>query len=162
MVPVGHVRMSSTGVRAPVWTASGMGHWKRVIKIAGGTDCYYCINDMTWTWLAWYMFSYTCYCSWSFIRYRVTCILITVSVSCYTFCDGILRMFHSTSILFPVFLADIVTVYARHRMMVILYMLTCMFILHMPTCMFIYITTIFISITSPLDNIIYYINWTRL
>ena len=145
--------------------------WKRVIKIAGGTDCYYCINDMTLTWPARYMFRCTCYCSWSFIRYRVTYILVTVSVSCYTFCEGILRMFHSTSILFPVFLANIVTVYARHRMMVILYMLTCMFILHMltcmfilhmPTCMFIYITTIFISITSPLDNIIYYINWTRL
>ena len=47
MVLVGHVRMGSTGVRAPVWTASGMGHWKRLIKIPGGTDCYYCINDLT-------------------------------------------------------------------------------------------------------------------
>ena len=47
MVPVGHVRMGSTGVRAPVWTASGMGHWKRLTKIPGGTDCYYCINHMT-------------------------------------------------------------------------------------------------------------------
>ena len=25
----------------------GMGHWKRLIKISGGTDCYYCINHMT-------------------------------------------------------------------------------------------------------------------
>ena len=47
MVPVCHVRMSSTGVRAPVWTASGMGHWKRLIKMPGGTDCDYCINNMT-------------------------------------------------------------------------------------------------------------------
>ena len=47
MVPVDHVRMGSTGVRAPVGTASGMGHWKRLIKIPGGTDCYYCIKNMT-------------------------------------------------------------------------------------------------------------------
>ena len=37
----------STGVRDPVWTASGMGHWKRLIKIPDDTDCYYCINNMT-------------------------------------------------------------------------------------------------------------------
>ena len=42
-----HVRMGSYGVRAPVWTDSGMRHWKRLIKIPGGTDCYYCINNMT-------------------------------------------------------------------------------------------------------------------
>ena len=28
-------------------TASGMGHWKRLIKIPGGTDCYYCLNHLT-------------------------------------------------------------------------------------------------------------------
>ena len=36
---------------APVWTASGMGHWKRLIEIAGGTDCYYWINNMTCLWI---------------------------------------------------------------------------------------------------------------
>ena len=25
-----------------------MGHWKRLIKIPGSTDCYYCINIMTY------------------------------------------------------------------------------------------------------------------
>ena len=39
--------MGSTGVRAPVWTVSGMGYWKRLIKIPGSTDCYYYINHMT-------------------------------------------------------------------------------------------------------------------
>ena len=34
-------------VRAPVWTASGIGHWKRLIKIPDDTYCYYCINNMT-------------------------------------------------------------------------------------------------------------------
>jgi len=39
--------MGSSGVRAPVWTASGMRYWKRLIKIPSGTECYYCINNMT-------------------------------------------------------------------------------------------------------------------
>ena len=43
MVPICHVRMSSAGVLALVWTASGMGHWKKLIKILGDIDCYYCI-----------------------------------------------------------------------------------------------------------------------
>ena len=47
MVPVCHVRMGSTGIRVLVWTASGMGHWKRLIKIPGGIDCYYCVNNIT-------------------------------------------------------------------------------------------------------------------
>ena len=47
MVPICHVRMGLTGVRAPVWTASGIWHWKRLTKISGDTDCYYCINHMT-------------------------------------------------------------------------------------------------------------------
>ena len=42
-----HIRIGSTRVRAPVWTASGMGHWKRLNKISSRTDCYYCINHMT-------------------------------------------------------------------------------------------------------------------
>jgi len=40
-------RMGSARVGAPVWTVSGMGHWKRLIKIPGDTDCYYRINNMT-------------------------------------------------------------------------------------------------------------------
>jgi len=28
---------------APVWTTTGMRHWKRLIKISGDIDCYYCI-----------------------------------------------------------------------------------------------------------------------
>jgi len=41
-----HVRMGSSGVRAPIWTASGMRHWK-ILIISGGTAWYYCINQMT-------------------------------------------------------------------------------------------------------------------
>ena len=47
MVPVCHVRMGSVRVRTLVWTASGMGYWKKLIKIPGGTDCYYCISYLT-------------------------------------------------------------------------------------------------------------------
>ena len=64
-------------------------------------------------------------------------------------------MFCIVSILFSVYVADIIPVYAQHSIVVILHMPTCMFILHMLTCM---IT----SITSSLDNSIYYINWIRL
>ena len=46
MVPIYHIRMGSAGVWAPVWTVSGMRHWKRLIKIPSDTDCYYYINNM--------------------------------------------------------------------------------------------------------------------
>ena len=149
MILVCHMRMGSSGVRAPVWTGSGMGHWKRLIKIVGGTDCYYCINNMTC------LYCCTCYCSWAFSRYHVTCIFVTLPGTCYSFCGGILYMFCIVAILLSIYLIDINSVYAQHSIVVILHMLTCMFILHMPTCMF-------TSITSSLDNSIYYINWIRL
>ena len=46
MVTICHVWMGLAEVQAPVWTAGGMGHWKRLIKIPGGTNGYYCINIM--------------------------------------------------------------------------------------------------------------------
>jgi len=56
-----------------------MGHWKRLIKISGGTDGYYCINNMTLTWptcyyitLLLFLLFYLLSCSlWS-------CLLVTV------------------------------------------------------------------------------------
>ena len=45
------------------------------------------------TWLAWYMFSCTCYCSLSCIRYHVTCILVTLPGTCYTFACSALHIF---------------------------------------------------------------------
>ena len=90
MVPVGHVRMGSIGVRAPVWTASGMGHWKRLIKIPGGTDCYYCINNMT-------CLIHVSYCLVvhvpvpdHFVVIMLPVYVVTLPVTCYTFCGGIL------------------------------------------------------------------------
>jgi len=129
--------MSSTGVRAPVWTASGMGHWKRLIKIPSATDCYYCITNMT-------CLIYVSYC----VDILVTVLnhlsaimlhvyVITLPVSCYTLFSGILRMFCIAYILF---------------------LQTSLLYMHntvLPICMF-------ISITSPLDNLIYDITWIRL
>jgi len=43
MVHACHVQMNSARVRSPVWTVSGMGYWKRMIKISGDTDHYYYI-----------------------------------------------------------------------------------------------------------------------
>jgi len=143
MVPIGHVRMGSTGVRAPVWTASGIRHWKRLIKIPGGTDCYYCINDMTW--LSCYMYAilllfmilypiscylYTCY----FTRYHVTCILVTLPGICYTFCIA----WHTTHVLHCIYYTfcttDIITVCTPYRIVITL---------HRPICLY-------TSIMSPL------------
>ena len=90
-------RMGSTGVRALVWTASGMGHWKRLIKIPSDTACYYCINNMTYLIHVYYcvvvlvtvpvglstiMFPVdfaTCYYSCYFIHYHGTCRLCYIT-----------------------------------------------------------------------------------
>ena len=122
MVPVGHVRMGSTGVRAPVWTASGMGHWKRLIIIPGGTDCYYCINNMT-------CLIHVYYClvvlvtvpAHVFAIMRHVCI-VTLPVLCYTFWGGILLMsMYTLHCLYSV-LHCLSAHYAQHSRMVMLHM----------------------------------------
>ena len=137
MVPVCHVRMSSTGVRAPVWTASGMGHWKRLTKIPGGTDCDYCINNMTCL-----IHVYYCLDALVTVHDHLSAIMlhvhvVTFPISYYTFCDGILFMYmytlHCKYSAFCV-LCILHVVYAHH---------SSMSILHMPICML-------TSITSPL------------
>ena len=83
------VQIGSTRARAPVWTASGMGHWKRLIRIPGGTDCYYCLNDMT-------CLIHVCYLvtgpeNWSAIMlhvYLLLCLVhVTLSVVAYYACS---------------------------------------------------------------------------
>jgi len=79
-----HVRMGSSGVRALIWTASGMGHYGRLIKIPGGTDCYYCINHMTCSIHVYYcpFIFVTIPDIWSIIMSPVY--LVTLSDICYT------------------------------------------------------------------------------
>ena len=73
-VLVCHIRMVSARVRAPVWTVSGMWHWKRLIKILGATDCYYCINNMTYSIHVYY---------YSFILVTFPAILFTIMSHVY-------------------------------------------------------------------------------
>ena len=42
--------LSSTELQTPVWTTSIMWHWKKMIKIIGDIDCYYC-GMITLSWL---------------------------------------------------------------------------------------------------------------
>ena len=145
MVPVCHVRMGSTGVWAPVWTASGMGHWKTLIKIPGGTDFYYCIKDMTLPDTC----MLSCYCSRYFIRYYVTCILVTLPGTCYTFCGGLLLLYMYTLHC----ISSIFCIPCRHH-----YCLCTtphygyLAYAHLHVHFYHVTTSVFISITSPPDD----------
>ena len=84
--------MGSSGVRVLVWTASGMEHWKKLIKISSDTDCYYCINNMTYSIHVYHR---------SIILVTIPDILfiimshvylVTLSDTCYTSCGDILFM----------------------------------------------------------------------
>ena len=102
--------MGSAGMRAPVWTASCMGHWKRLFKISGGTDCYYCINKMTCLLHVYYCLvvlvtipdnlSTTMFLMWSVY-------FIPLPDTYYTFCGSILLMYtytlHFTYFLFHIY-----------------------------------------------------------
>jgi len=114
-----------------------MGHWKRLIKIPSATDCYYCIKNMT-------CLIYVSYCVDILVTVPDYLFAIMSPVYHVTFSDiryipcGSMRFILCIAYgLFLVFLADIMTIYARHHMRVTLHTLTCMFILHMSTCMFI-------------------------
>ena len=131
MVPVCHVRMGSTGVRAPVWTASGMGHWKRLIIIPGGTDSYYWLKNMTCL-----IHVYYCLVVLVTVPDHLSAIMlhvyfVTLPGTCYTFCGGILLMCMYTCILcityilFSVYLADIIVVYAQHRILSLIHIWRC-------------------------------------
>ena len=110
MVPVCHVQMGSSGVRAPVWIASGVWHWKRLFKISDGTDYYYCINHMTCS-------IYVYYCS--YILVTLSAILFIIMSHVYfafsVFSADMLFMYtnslHFMYFLFHVFPADTLFMY---------------------------------------------------
>jgi len=143
MIPVCHIRMGSTGVRAPVWNASGMGHWKRLIKIPGGTDCYYWINHMTCS-------THVYYCPFIFVTIpdllstiMTPVYLVPRSSICYTPCGNILFMaiyiLCVASIPLYVYLTNISIVYTQHSSVVMLHTAH----LHVP---FYHVTTIYQSL----------------
>ena len=159
MVPVGHVRMGSTGVRAPVWTASGMGHWKRLIKIPGGTDCYYCIDIMT------------------YLIHVYSCLVVLVTVPDHL-AAIILHVFTWYRLHFLWWHTTHVYVYSLLHIFCFLYTLKTALLsihntyygyiayAHLHVHFYHVTTSMFISITSPLDHIIYDIidmtRWNRL
>ena len=117
-----HIWMGLTGVRAPVWTASGMGHWKRLIKIPCGTDCYYCINNMTCPihvsyWLLHLLLVLIIY-PLSCYLYTLLHFLIHVTLSVRYSCTSIFCIAYT---LLYVYLANIIIVYAQSGSMVLLH-----------------------------------------
>jgi len=136
MVLVCHVRIGSARVRAPVWTVSGMRHWKRLIKIPGGTDCYCCINNMSCLIHVYYCFVVLVTVPDHLSAIMLHVYFVTLPGTCYTFCGGILLMY----------------MYILPCIFCFLYTLQTSFlyihntVLHMPICMF-------TSIPSPLYNI---------
>ena len=94
-----------------------MGHWRRLIKIPGGTDCYYCINHMTYS-------THVSYCPFIFVPipdmlstimspYTLlhSLIFVTLHVLTHYLCRCILRIAY---ILLYVYVADFITVCAQH------------------------------------------------
>ena len=70
-----------------------MGHWKRLIKIPGGTDCYYCIKIMTYL-----IHVSSCLVVLVIVSNNLSAIMlhvyfVTLLGTCYTFCGGILLMY---------------------------------------------------------------------
>ena len=107
-----------------------MGHWKRLIKILGGTDCYYCINNMTCL-----IHVYYCVVVLVTIPDILSTIMLPVDFATlpdtgYTSCGDILFMYTYTlhcMLLVPVCPIDTIPVYSyRYRMVAyFIYMFTC-------------------------------------
>ena len=128
-----------------------MGHWKRLIKIPGDTDCYYCINDMT-------CLIHVCYLvtvpdHLSAIMLHVYCVYTALHIF-YFLCLHILLMYKYTlHYIYSVFCIPCRHHYCLCTTLYYGYIAYAHLQVH-----FHHITTsMFISITSSLDNS--YINW---
>ena len=73
-----------------------MGHWKRLIIIPGGTDCYYCINNMTCLIHVFYCLVVHVPVPDHFAVIMLPVYVVTLPVSCYTYCGGILSCYMYT------------------------------------------------------------------
>ena len=111
------------------------GHWKRLIKLSGDTDCYYCTNNMTCS-------IQVCYCPF---------ILVTLSDILFTIISHVHFMYKHTIY---------VHVYSALHISCFMYTLqTSLLYMHNPVVWLYCILHIcmFISITSSLYNNISYI-----
>ena len=125
------------------------------IKIPGGTDCYYCINNMTFL-------IHVYYCLDVLLLF-----LIIYPLSCYMYAL-LLYLFHA--------IPSEVAYYSCTCILCIAYILFCIVYLltmhntvgwlycicHLHVHFYHVTTSMFLSITSPLGNSTYYINWIRL
>jgi len=114
----GFVRSAGSGMNCQ-WH----GHWRRLIKIPGGADCYYCINHMTCRHMhiivLLYLLLFLIFYPQSCHLYTLLHFLIfTLHVVIHYSWTHILCIAY---ILFYVYLADIITVYAQRSSMVILH-----------------------------------------
>ena len=113
MVPLCHVQMGSARVRALVWTISGMRHWKRLIEIPGGTDCYYCINNMTCLLHVYYCFVVLVPLPDTLSTIMLHVYTVTLPSTCYTFCYSTLLCI-SCIVLFHIFFVQTPCLYIHN------------------------------------------------
>ena len=132
----GHLSRLDNGTHMPCpdgldWSAGssmncrGMGHWKRLIKIPSGADCYYCINHMTYSThvsiivplsLLLFLICYPHSCHlYTLLHFLIFVILHVVTHYSWIY---ILRIAY---MLLYVYFAYIITVYAQHSSMVMLH-----------------------------------------
>ena len=107
-----------------------MGHWKRLIKIPGGTDCYYCINNMTCLIHVYFCVVVLVTFPDMFSTIMLPVDFATLPNACYTSCGDTLFMYTYTlhcMPLVPVYPIDTIPVYShRYRMVAyFIYMFTC-------------------------------------
>ena len=131
-----------------------MGHWKRLIKIPSGTDWYYCIKNRPCLIHVFYCIVVLVTVPDHLSAIMLQVHFVTLPSTCYTFCDGILLMYmYTLHCIYSVFCIP-----CRHHVCLCTtpyYVYIASAHLHVH---FYHVTTsMFISITSPQDNIIYYI-----
>ena len=93
-----------------------MGHWKRLIKITGGTDCYYYINNMTCLIHVYYCVVVLVTIPDIFSTIMLSVDFATLPDTCYTSCGDTLFMYTYTlhcMHLVPVYPIDIIPVYSH-------------------------------------------------
>ena len=136
-----------------------MRHWKRLIKIPGGSDCYYCVKNMTYLLHVYYCLVVLVTVPDHLFAIMLHVYVVPLPATCYAFCGGILLMYmYTLHCLYSVFCIP-----CRHHYCLcttpydgyIAYA-------HLHVHYYHVTTSMFISITSPLNNSIYYINWIRL
>ena len=136
-----------------------MRRWKRLIKIPGGTDCYYWRNNVTCLIHVFYCLLVLVIVPDHLAAIMLHVYFVTLPGTCYPFCGGVLLMYMYT--LYCIYSVFCISCRHHYRQYTTPYY---GYIVYAHLHVHCYHVTIrmFISITSPLDNNIYYVNWIRL